>query len=677
MSLCCNGRGRPEDFKARGCTDVCCLLVFIVFWGILIFIAAFAFVIGDPIRLTSGQDSFGNVCGKRNEVLGNMSFSGRDMTDRPYLFFLTMSDLHNSMKICVKKCPEKMLNTDEDIANFESETGSSLCRYDISLLKARSPFYPVLENHTLEKMFAAMEEKTGIRPCAEPPVYPTKPILKRCIPDPAVSLGRDILYYILNHFDIFHKAVSDISLVQWEILGLVGLSLVLSFIVAFTIHYLASFVSWIIMIITSIAAVAGTGMLWWAYVDLHYKLDSSPFYRMLEEKNESTFLVFSVVATVFTVILLLIVLVLRKRVHILVKLFREAGSCVRSMPLLMLQPLWTFICLALFFVFWVAALLALATAYYPTKNEVVGLSVLVSEPSSDQLPAEQQNIINKVVTFVNFNESSWVQYTWWYHVVALVWISEFILGCQQMVIAGAVAAWYFTRDRNSVRCPIGHSIYRLIMYHVGSVALGAFLITIFKIPRMILTYISSKMKKHQEFKIVACCLKCCTCCLWCMEKCIKYLNHNAYTVIAIQGVGFCTAAREAFDILVFNALQVATINSVGDFVLFLGKCAVAAITTFVGVIIMKNNPELHFYAIPVFLLSVFSFLIAHCVLSVYEMVIDTLFLCCCEDILKNDGSPERPYYGGSMVLYLKGKNTGTALQPLNTTNDEKPVGDSY
>lgn len=47
--------------------------------------------------------------------------------------------------------------------------------------------------------------------------------------------------------------------------------------------------------------------------------------------------------------------------------------------------------------------------------------------------------------------------------------------------------------------------------------------------------------------------------------------QNAYTATAINSTNFCTSARDAFFILVENALRVAAINSVGDFVLFLGK----------------------------------------------------------------------------------------------------------
>ncbi|MPC99816.1 Choline transporter-like protein 1 [Portunus trituberculatus] len=34
----------------------------------------------------------------------------------------------------------------------------------------------------------------------------------------------------------------------------------------------------------------------------------------------------------------------------------------------------------------------------------------------------------------------------WYHVFAFLWVSQFILACQDVTIAGAVAEWYFTRS---------------------------------------------------------------------------------------------------------------------------------------------------------------------------------------------------------------------------------------
>lgn len=49
------------------------------------------------------------------------------------------------------------------------------------------------------------------------------------------------------------------------------------------------------------------------------------------------------------------------------------------------------------------------------------------------------------LTAIEFEDASWVRYMWWVYIIGLIWSSEFILACQHMVIAGAVAKWYFTK----------------------------------------------------------------------------------------------------------------------------------------------------------------------------------------------------------------------------------------
>lgn len=78
-------------------------------------------------------------------------------------------------------------------------------------------------------------------------------------------------------------------------------------------------------------------------------------------------------------------------------------------------------------------------------------------------------------------------------------------------------------------------------------------------------------------------------------------------------------AFQAFEVLTSHALQVATINSLGDFILFLGKCFVTAVTGVVGLALFRRNPELSFYAAPTLLVCIFAFFVAHCVLSLYEV----------------------------------------------------------
>lgn len=52
--------------------------------------------------------------------------------------------------------------------------------------------------------------------------------------------------------------------------------------------------------------------------------------------------------------------------------------------------------------------------------------------------------------------------------------------------------------------------------------------------------------------------------------------------LAIYGDNFCSSGQQAFKIITSNVLRVAAINSVGDFVLFLGKVLVVTLTVLVG-----------------------------------------------------------------------------------------------
>lgn len=52
------------------------------------------------------------------------------------------------------------------------------------------------------------------------------------------------------------------------------------------------------------------------------------------------------------------------------------------------------------------------------------------------------------------------------------------------------------------------------------------------------------------------------------------------------------AGQKAFSLLSSNALRVFAINSVGDFVLWLGKAFVVAITVFVGLELIQVSGKL-------------------------------------------------------------------------------------
>lgn len=78
----------------------------------------------------------------------------------------------------------------------------------------------------------------------------------------------------------------------------------------------------------------------------------------------------------------------------------------------------------------------------------------------------------------------------------------------------------------------------------------------------------SPFARAKLLQAVLCCVQCC---LWCLEKCMKFLNKNAYIQTAIFGYSFCTAAKKAFFLIARNIMRVMAVGVVSEVVLILGK----------------------------------------------------------------------------------------------------------
>eukprot|EP00106_Octopus_bimaculoides_P014400 XP_014781842.1 PREDICTED: choline transporter-like protein 1 [Octopus bimaculoides] len=577
MACCgCEDDKKKEEYVSdlsspvhnRGCTDIFCLVVFLLFWIGMIFIAAFSFTNGDGDRLLYGYDSFGNTCGKKNMPIVNVSNSGRDMTTKTHVFFMNVANPAKSLSICVEKCPDVSMDNVAEYKKFAEKTDVHLCSYDVAVADYTS----------------SMTGNKGPCPVV---VYKSISLLNRCLPSGLKDMPKNVVSKIIdfmNESDVFEKILGDLyrSWKQMLLLGLIAVCL--SFLMVILVRYIARVVIYLILIVAALGSIIGTAFLWWTYAGFKNKLDDDEAFQIpfleIEINGEKAFLIYSIIATILTVILLLVLFIMRKRISLAIGLFTEAGKCLTDMPMLIIQPLWSVFILVIFIVYWIITLAYLSTAEIPESNDA---------------------------GFVTYKEHAYVSYLWWYHVIGLIWTGEFILACEQLVISEIIATWYFTRFKKS------------------------------------------------ESEVAKFCLKCCICCLWCLEKCLKFLNANAYTVVAIKGTSFCTSARRAFNLLVNNVLRVAAINSVGDFLLFLTKICIMVLTGAIGIAWFKTDEDLHYYAIPVLLVCVFAYILASCFMSQYEMVIDTLLLCFCEDVEINDGSAEKPYYmDTSLMKFVNG-----------------------
>jgi choline transporter-like protein 2/4/5 len=255
---------------------------------------------------------------------------------------------------------------------------------------------------------------------------------------------------------------------------------------------------------------------------------------------------------------------------------------------------------------------------------------------------------------------SWMQMI---NVFGLYWGLFFFTAFGELVLAGVFAEWYWSNDKSYMpSCVLGSAIWNATVFHLGTIAFGSLIIAIIRMIRTILEYVEKKCKKFNN-DLTKCLLKCCQCCLWCLEKFMRFINRNAYIMCAVKSTNFCSSAKSAFNLLMRNLFRVVVLDSVVDFLLFLGKIVIVLLTGAVSYLAFAGHmpdikdqiPSLNYIYTPVVFIVIGSYCIASSFFGVYNMAVDTLFLCFLEDLERNDGSAERPYSMSISLQKILGK----------------------
>lgn len=87
--------------RERSCTDVACLIFFVLFWGLCLLVLANGLKTGDLSKIARPYDSDGNACGYVNIDV--------DLAEYKYLYFdvsISMTGKVTSNNICSKNCPD-------------------------------------------------------------------------------------------------------------------------------------------------------------------------------------------------------------------------------------------------------------------------------------------------------------------------------------------------------------------------------------------------------------------------------------------------------------------------------------------------------------------------------------------------------------------------------------------
>lgn len=216
--------------------------------------------------------------------------SGINTLDKPYVFFFDLKEIKQSIKLCVKKCPSKEINSPRELYTYYKEDGTQYCRYDFDMNKLDSP--------SLKADDDMIFHFTG--PCPRLPVYEESPVLHRCIPTGKNAPLKEVkeLYNLISSWDFVEQTARDLYK-TWKVVLLIScISLILSIIMIGLLHFLTQIISWLICIFVGITSIAVTVLLWWTYYDIKKKNERGELSELTQYiQNETAVYVFAIMAT--------------------------------------------------------------------------------------------------------------------------------------------------------------------------------------------------------------------------------------------------------------------------------------------------------------------------------------------------------------------------------------------
>jgi len=711
MGNCCKGvkgsRDEKEPYqfepnwegpvKRRSCTDIICIFLFLAALGAWGFVAYLSFSSGDINKLIHPTDSQGKICG-----------SDGPLKDRKNLLFFDLTQCLNpavltlgcpTPQVCVEKCPTKTLSFSKtNILNvFQGKVPAEI-----------KPF--CTKDTDFTKDFTELINSENCPPY----VLKSKPFLGRCVPDiggeesnnKTISKDENIaekeltvkniqdarrrIVTFISARDFLNNAVTDLYDTYW----MIGIGLILAFLLCmlwvFLMRFIAGFLIWtsILILFVLFAGLFGYSVYRCDQVyksgdknadDSIFQVNYTPDFFVDVLKLKDTWLAFSIITGIFTLIIILIFIALRKRIQLAIALLDQGAKAVGKNCGSIFWPVVPFILHLVVFA-WFALLSMYITSSGVNNYKVVNVNdnatctnTCPDNPATNKSYSEGdickpdsfecKDCPDMMCRFV-YEKNFFGDWKAWYNLFAFFWTMEFITALGEFVLAGTFSQWYWTHNKSDLPCCTVFSNIGKAFFHIGTIAFGSLIIGIIRFIQAILNRIEKTLKKYNN-DLTKCLLCCCKCCLWCLEKFMRFINRNAYIMCAMKSTNFCVSAKDAFSLLMRNMVRVVVLNNVVWWLLWFGKLMiVVGVGTLSGFFFASQIPipelegqipTLNHAWLPTFLIIVGSYYIATSFFNVYAMAVDTLFLCLMEDLERNDGTPEKPYFAPKKLREVVGK----------------------
>lgn len=292
------------------------------------------------------------------------------------------------------------------------------------------------------------------------------------------------------------KYFGDLGTAWWVFLVLGGISAVLGFIYLVILRWAAKPILYFSFVAILVLLIGGGFYAFFSYT----RFD-------LADQTRNVMQGMGVLLWILAALFFVILCCCWSRIQLGAAIIQCASDFVANTPEIFIVPLSFFVLVGAWVVFWVISAIWVYS---------------VGEAS--------QSKTNPIIADMTWNTTT--RYVWIYHLFGLFWISAFIIGCAQFIIAAVTCMWYFTHggiadDKN--RGSLSKSIKWLLRYHVGSIAFGSLIIAIMQMIKVLFEYLRKKYENLVNQNSATKCLVCCIgCCVACLDRCVKHITKNAY-----------------------------------------------------------------------------------------------------------------------------------------------------
>ncbi|XP_037075351.1 choline transporter-like 2 [Pollicipes pollicipes] len=620
--------------RSRSCTDLPCLLVFAAALTAWIIAAGIAASHGSIRRFVMPSDTQGNICGV-----------DKGYENKPYVFFfdLTKCALANSAifgcatpQICVEKCPDTyffrapldLLKNSAYNLTLEKELKKNL-KYCLPDTDMTMPYERLADGyhcpswytrsrpvsgrclpvsvadsvHKLNNLSEALRQeltdrqarghsRSGVqyrlqaahgRPnstsrlngtsqpgstsqpdSVTPPSEPdNKDAISRRVVQAAAAAVRQM------RFVVKHMA----GLTCWSLV----LPLVLSLLFVLLLRWFVVPAIWL-----SLLGIIGGLLALTAVCGVRYQPST---------RGCPTFwLVLLIICAVLSVLMLVLLIALRKRIKLAVALLKQCSTAIGDMLPILTVPVFSFILqlsVCLMFVF-VCLFLFGSSHQWHVQGECYGCGADYQEGEICYQQDFAAQCGDKCPDAACRSNQPLFIYA--YNIFALVWAFGFVTAINQIAVAMAFCTWYFSSSKR-LRLTVPALAYvHTLTYHGGTAAFGSLLITICRLARCLLMAAKKRLEKY----------------------------------------GGCVVMR--------NVARVAVADSITAFVLLLGRLLVVAGSVLLCHLLMaavEADPVP--WLLPSLFSAAFAYVVAGTTFALFDMGVDALFYCVMVDLEHNDG----------------------------------------